>query len=273
MIVSVKGAELYYSTRGEGPVCMVLSSIGTKPYEYQTHASLGDRFRLVYVDLRGSGRSTGEPADLTFDVLADDLEAIRVDLGAERTAVLGHSILGALAIEYSRRRPASVSHVIAAGTPPSGDMALLAAKAAAFFEEDASAERKQVLRDNLAKLPPGAAPGQVMMAQTPLRFFDARFDPAPMLAEAEVKPQFFAHLMGTLAPAWDVTVGSSSLHAPIFIAHGRYDYTVPYVLWEGVAPTLPRATLEIFERSGHQPFFEEPDRFAESLEHWMANHR
>jgi proline iminopeptidase len=272
MIVSVKGAELYSSTRGAGPACVVLSSIGTKPYEHQTPPALSDRLKLVYVDLRGSGRSTGDPADLTFDVLAEDLEAIRAEIGVKRIAVLGHSILGALAVEYARRCPASVSHVIAVGTPPSGDMALLSAKAASFFEEDASEERKRILRDNLAKLPPGASPAEVMVAQTPLRFFDARFDPTPLLAEAEVKPQFFAHLMGTLAPAWDITVGSSSLRVPIFIALGRYDYTVPYALWDGIAPTLPRATLQIFEQSGHQAFFEEPDRFARSVAHWMATH-
>lgn len=273
MILSTKGAELYYSTRGHGPTCVVLSCIGTKPYEYQLPpAALTDRLRLVYVDLRGSGRSTGEPTDLTFDVLAEDLEAIRVELGVERVAVLGHSILGALAIEYSRRCPESVSHAILVGTPPRGDMALLSTKATSFFEEDASDERKQLQRANLAKLPPGASSIQVILAQTPMRFFDARFDPVPLFAEAEVKLPFLAHLMGTLAPAWDITVESSSLRSPIFIAHGRHDYTVPYVLWESVAPTLPRATLQIFEQSGHQPFFEEPDRFASSLATWMSNH-
>ena len=95
MNVSVQGAELYYSTRGNGPACLVLSGIGTEPYERQTPPQLSDRLRLVYVDLRGCGRSTGEITDLTFDVLAGDLEAIRTDLGVERIAVLGHSILGA----------------------------------------------------------------------------------------------------------------------------------------------------------------------------------
>ena len=69
MTVSVNGAELFYSTRGNGPACLVLSGIGTKPYERMTPPQLSDRFRLVYVDLRGSGQSTGEPTDLTFDVL------------------------------------------------------------------------------------------------------------------------------------------------------------------------------------------------------------
>jgi hypothetical protein len=38
MTVSVKGAELFSSTHGEGPVCLFLSGIGAKPYERQMPA-------------------------------------------------------------------------------------------------------------------------------------------------------------------------------------------------------------------------------------------
>lgn len=271
MNVSVDGAELFYSTHGNGPVCLVLSGIGTRPYERQMAPRLSERLRLVYLDLRGSGRSTGEPTALTFDVLTADLEAVRMDLGVERMAVLGHSILGMLALEYGRRSPTSVSHVIAVGTPPTGDFARLSARQALFFEEDASADRKQVLRANRAALPPGAPFLDSFLAETPMRFFDPRFDAAPLFAEAEFKPGLLRHVLGTLAPAWDVTVEARSLQVPILIAQGRYDYTVPYVLWEGIAARLPRATFRMFEHSGHQPFFEEPDQFASALVDWMAS--
>jgi proline iminopeptidase len=270
MKVSVEGAELYCSTRGTGPVCLFLTGIGTAPYEAQTPAALSNRFRLVYVDLRGSGRSTGEGTDLTFDVLAADLEAVRRDFGLERMAVIGHSILGLLAIEYGRRCPDSVSHVVAVGTPPIGDMTRVAARGSAFFAEDASQDRKEVLRNNLASLPPDASLMQTLLAQTPLRFFDSRFDAGPLFAEAVSRPQLLRHVMGTLAPAWDVTFGSSTLRVPTFIAQGRYDYVVPYVLWDGIVAQLPTATFQLFEKSGHQPFFEEPDRFAASLADWMT---
>src|SRR5882724_9824414 len=276
MIVSVHGAELFYSTSGphgnggpERPVCLVLSAIGTLPYERQMLPPLRDALQLVFVDLRGGGRSTGEPADLTFDVLATDLEAVRVDLGVARIAVLGHSILGMLAIEYGRRCPETVSHVITAGASPTGDMAHVAAAAGAFFQVDASEERKQILHDNLARLGPGAAPGQTMLAQTPARFFDPRFDSAPLFAGAVYKPRLLQQAMGTLSLGWDVTVGASSLRVPLFLAHGRYDYIVPYTLWEGLPERLPNATLQLFERSGHQPFFEEPDRFAAAVTDWL----
>jgi proline iminopeptidase len=268
--VSVEGAELHYSARGQGPACLVLSAIGTGPYERLTPRPLSDRLRLVYVDLRGGGQSTGDPAGLSFDVLAADLEAIREDLGVEKVAVLGHSILGMLAIEYGRRCPGTVSHVIAVGTPPSGDMARLSADAAAFFEEDASEDRKRVIRDNLAGLPPGASPGRILLAHTPMRFFDARFDAAPLYAESQFRPRLLQHILATLAPGWDVTASAGSLRVPILLAHGRFDYTVPWVLWKDVAATLPNATLRVFERSGHQPFFEEPDAFTAAVSHWMG---
>lgn len=270
MTVPVQGAELYYSSRGSGHPCLVLSAIGTKPYEIQMPQELADRLQLVFVDLRGGGQSTGDPSGLTFDVLAGDLEAIRVDLGAERIAVLGHSILGALALEYGRRCPGTVSHVITVGTPPRGDMAWGAAQSNAFFAQDASEERKQVLRDNLAALPPDASPGQSLFAQTPMRFFDPRFDAAPLFAGADVKPGLLGHILGPLTSGWDVTATAGSLEVPALLAHGRFDYIVPHVLWDGIPAQFPDATFHLFERSGHQPFVEEPERFAQVVTDWMA---
>ena len=122
MVVSVPGAELFCRTRGSGPVCLVLCNLGTEVVERQILPPLENHLTLVYVDLRGSGQSTGEPGSLTFDALAEDLEAVRRHLGVERVAVFGWSILGALAIEYARRRPETVSQVIAVGTPPKGSI-------------------------------------------------------------------------------------------------------------------------------------------------------
>lgn len=270
MIVPVNGAELFYSTRGAGFPCIVPCILGTKPYEQMTPSPLTDHFRFVYVDLRGGGKSTGNPADLTFDVLASDLEAVRTALGVERVAVLGYSIVGVLAIEYGRRCPGSVSHVILAGTPPTGDVAEMVKAGAAFFEADGSEERKAILKENYAKLPPGTPPTQAVFAQTPMRFFDPRFDALPLFAEADFKPKLFEHVLGPLTSTWNVTADLESLRIPILVAHGRYDYVSPYTMWDGIVAALPDATLHLFERSGHQTFFEEPERFLEVARAWMA---
>ncbi len=271
MIVASKGANLFYTVRGQGPTCLVLSSIGTAPYERLMPEALDDHLQLVFVDLRGGGKSTGNAEDLTFDLLADDLDAIRRALRVERVAVFGHSILGVLAIEYARRRPAHVSHVIAVGTPPSGDMVTLSANATKFFERDASADRKQVLKENLARLPANASLRQTMQAQTPMRFFEARLDTAPLFADSVVNLTLLQHLMGTLTPDWDVTAAAADLTVPMLLALGRYDYTTPHVLWEPVVGLLPDVTARRFEESGHHPFFEEPDLFVDVVTQWMAD--
>jgi proline iminopeptidase len=247
----------------------VLSAVGTKPYEQQMPRQLSDGLQLVFVDLRGGGQSTGDPTVLTFDRVADDLEAIRVDLGVEKVAVIGHSIMGALAIEYGRRCPDAVSHVITVGTPPRGDMAWLAPAAAQFFEQDASEERKGVWRDNLAKLPPGTPLEHSFPAQAPLRFYDAHTNMMRWYQEAIIKPALLTHLLGPLMSDWDVTRDPSSLRVPILLTHGRYDYTVPYTLWEGIETVLATSTRRLFLRSGHQPFLEEPDEFATAVIEWM----
>jgi len=266
--VPVNGAELFYSARGEGPACFVLSA-----YKQPLPPPLSGRMKLVYVDLRGGGKSTGEAPDLTFEVLADDLEAIRADLGVDRIAVLGHSMLGILALEYGRRRSDSVSHVVTVGMPPTGDMGAVAKASASLFERDASEERKAILRENLAALPPNATLAEMLAAQTPTRFYDPRFDARPLFGEPDRKPALRQHLMGTLLPAWRVEAGWQGPCPPIFRAHGRYDYTVPHVMWDGLADALPGATLRLFDRSGHQPFFEEPEAFAEALTEWMSSER
>ena len=270
MRVEVDGAELFYSTRGAGFPCIVPCILGTKPYERLTPAPLTDLFQFVYVDLRGGDQSTGDPGTLTFDVLAGDFEAVRTHLGLERVAVLGYSILGVLAIEYARRCPGSVSHVIAAGTPPIGDLPQMAKAAAAFFEAEGSAERKAILRENYASLPPGTPPERAVFAQTPMRFFDPRFDAVALFAEAVFKPALFEHVLGPLTAAWNIASDRKSLRVPILVAHGRHDYVIPYTMWDGIIDTLPDATLHLFEHSGHQAFFEEPERFVEVVRGWMA---
>lgn len=270
MVVSVDGAELFYSTRGAGVPCIVPCLIGTKQFERMTPAPLTNFFQFIYVDLRGGGKSTGDPSQLTFDLLAADFEAVRMDVGVERVAVLGYSISGVLALEYGRRCADAVSHVITAGTPPTGDMSKMAQAATAFFEADGSEERKSIRQENYGKLPPGTPPTQAVFAQTPTRYFDPRFDAMPLFAEADFKPKLFERVLGPLTAKWDVTADLKSLCVPILLAHGRYDYVSPYTMWDGIVDALPEAAMYLFERSGHQPFFEEPERFVEVVREWMA---
>ena len=57
MKVAVDGAELFYTTHGSGPTCLVLSAIGTVPYERQMAPQIMDHLTMVYIDLWTCPRS------------------------------------------------------------------------------------------------------------------------------------------------------------------------------------------------------------------------
>lgn len=269
MIAASAGADIHFTTRGRGPACIVLSAIGVVPYERMLPSLLDEHLQLVFVDPRGSGESTGDPADLSFDQLADDIDAVRVALNLDRVAVFGHSIVGALALEYAVRRPEHVSHVITVGLPPHGDMGEVSSTAIALFEQEASAERKAALQSNLAAINESTTDGQAMLAYTPMRFYDPHFDAAHLFAGSSMKPAFLQHVFSTLVPEWRADVALPMLRAPLLLAQGRYDYASPAALWNDVLPSHLIATPHVFERSGHQPFVEEPEEFSRVLLNWM----
>ena len=51
-------------------------------------------------------------------------------------------------------------------------------------------------------------------------------------------------------------------------SRAEYQFNCPYTLWEDHLHKLPRHTYVLFERSGHTPQFEEPDRFDDMLLTW-----
>jgi pimeloyl-ACP methyl ester carboxylesterase len=86
---------------------------------------LAPRFRVVFYDQRGTGKS-GTPRDDAFDVphQVGDLEALRRRLGAPEVDLLGHSFGGLIAAAYAARYPQHVSRLVLAGALPADAIAI-----------------------------------------------------------------------------------------------------------------------------------------------------
>jgi proline iminopeptidase len=52
------------------------------------------------------------------------------------------------------------------------------------------------------------------------------------------------------------------IKAPTLVGVGRHDPQTPWPDNAAIAAALPAGRLEVFERSGHYPYLEEPERFA-----------
>ena len=81
---------------------------------------LGDEFRLLYVDERGQGRSDRvDPATLSLEVFARDVDLLAEALGLDEFALLGHSFGAIIATWHATELGTAAAYVISGGAESS----------------------------------------------------------------------------------------------------------------------------------------------------------
>ena len=76
--------------------------------------------------------------------------------------------------------------------------------------------------------------------------------------------------MGTLKD-WTVVDQVHKITAPTLLVSGRYDEATPATV-QPFFDNIPDVQWEIFEESSHMPFVEEPDRYMQVVEEFLAAH-
>ena len=99
------GVRLFAVEEGSGPVVIMLhGGMANHLAALPLIAPLGERYRIIAPDLRGSGKSwCGGP--LTFDELADDVERLLDHIGVDRAVVGGVSSGSGVAVRFALRHP------------------------------------------------------------------------------------------------------------------------------------------------------------------------
>ena len=274
--VRVTGATLRYVIEGKGRPCLVVGS--SVYYPRILSNTLRQHLRLIFLDLRHfvPSEPSLEPSLVTLDTYAADIETTRRQLGLGAVLVMGHSIHGNIALEYARRYPTTTSGVIVIGSPPVG-VRKMGEAAKQFWETDASDQRKQLLQKNwegarprLEALSPSDRFIREYVLNGPKYWYNPAYDASAMWKGMEVNMAIVGQLFGVLFAEYDLAQSPSSLKAPVFLALGRYDYVVPYTLWDSERSKLPRLSYNLFERSGHTPQVEEAVNFDATLLKWLA---
>ena len=116
--VDVGGVALRYEVAGQGrPVVLIHAGIAHRGMWDDQVPAFAEHFQVIRYDLRGFGE-TG-PATGEYSHRAD-LAALLAHLGIERTALLGCSKGGGLALDYALEHPEQVSALVLVGASPSG---------------------------------------------------------------------------------------------------------------------------------------------------------
>jgi pimeloyl-ACP methyl ester carboxylesterase len=258
---------------GEGDPVVFLHGITSSARTWEPFlAALPDRVRGVAYDMLGNGYTElhGTLRSLTYEDLARQLVEVADQLGIDRFAGVGHSMGCAPLLRVAWQQPGRVRGLLLESPTALGRPKLAAPM-------------------RLARFGPGrlllelTATPRVLRAQArkALREFAGRDADDQMIereaghAIARPKQQVrgFIDLIGhsdPRAPAADVD-RYGRITAPVWILRGSEDLDwMPESREDHFRELIPAARIIRWEGVGHAPHIQEPDRFAELLDEFVA---
>ena len=276
--ITVDGFKLRYIIEGTGIPTLV---IGSATFHSRTFSRrLRDHLKLIFVDMKDNVPTDTaiNVEEFTMDAAVDDVENIRKALGLEKMAVMGHSMFALMALEYAKKYPERTSHVIMIAMSPHFNDSTFTA-GSEYWESQASEERKLVWKQNqeelteeiLSSLSPGERFIKRYVADGPTRWYNATYDASWLWEGVQLNMDILNHHYDPVLREYDITKGLERVTMPVFLAVGRYDYLLPYSLWDEFKPQMPTLSYYLFEKSGHHPMLEEQELFDKKLIEWVSS--
>ena len=261
--VEANGIRMAYAESGSGADVLVLlhGFTGAKE-DFSDHldplADLG--WRVVAPDLRGHGETTAPPGleQYSFDLMRADVEAFADALGVGRAVLLGHSMGGVVAQHLARSEPDRLRGLVLMDTThgPSGmDPDLVEAGIELVRDEGIGS-----LADLLA-LAPGVNSTVAHQRLIRERRGFADFGDRKLRA---VSADMFRAMARQLLDRTSELASLGTVSVPTLVMVGELDE--PFVQpSRELAATIPPARLVEIPGAGHNPQFENPERWLAAM--------
>ncbi|MDY6916744.1 MAG: alpha/beta hydrolase [Chloroflexota bacterium] len=115
----VNGVTLHYEDVGEGPAIILLHGYTGSHQDWAAQIPvLSGRYRVIAVDQRGHAQSEApsSAADYSVKIMAEDAHALLKHLGIGKSAIMGHSMGGFMALELVLKYPDVVTALVLVDT-------------------------------------------------------------------------------------------------------------------------------------------------------------
>ncbi|TCL62122.1 alpha/beta hydrolase [Rhizobium sp. BK251] len=276
----INDIDLCYHVHGEGPLVFATSpgwGVGAG-YLQRGFEPLLDRFKVVFIDTRGSGGSSWPESDETMGSsnMADDIEALRKHLQLDQIDLLGHSNGGAIAISFAQRYARHCRKLVLVDSQLIGFNAedaiknfLVGAATDTRYREAAEFAGLPVPTTDeeftawLLKLMPLYFNDPSRHMQTFVDTLDGQVHAAAFHAQNAIDDQP-GHAQAPLL---------SHILAETLVMVGRHDWVCPPIVSQEIAAGIPDARLVIYEDTGHMPWVEEREQFFADLREFLLRGR
>src|SRR4051794_19728872 len=267
MRVQVDGARLFFDVQGallrpDGPwlrevptVVIVHTGPGADHTPYKEHIgpALAEVAQVVYVDLRGCGRSDlGTPDDWNVERWSSDLHALLQRLDVERPVVLGAGWGAYTALRYAQRWPDELSKLVLVNPTARVEVGRIVAR----FEELGGVRAGAAAREFLEH--PTELTVATYMRECFVLMVLPAYASALMLTPIWNLP-LAIHWTRTELPEIDLRPGLASIAAPTLVVGGTDDPQYPREAIEEVVQSLQAVEVAWYVGARHSVFRDAPD--------------
>lgn len=264
-MADVNGAQLYYEVAGEGhPFVMVHAGICDSRMWDPQFEYFAQRYRVIRYDMRGFGKSTCPPGAAA---LRDDLYGVLRFLGVQRAYVMGCSMGGGAAIDFTLDHPEMVGALIPVCAGLGGFETDAEDEYAQLWPQVEAAEKAgnldEVNRLELSVFVSGhgrsaeqVAPG---VYQKVWEMNDNNLRRGGELGQVQFQ-RLDPPAAGRLA----------DIHAPTLIIEGELDERVTLIMGEAMAAGIQGSQLVVMPGVAHVPSMEKPAEFNRLVEDFLS---
>jgi pimeloyl-ACP methyl ester carboxylesterase len=268
---TVHGRSVSYVEAGSGQLLLLIHGMAGNAENWKSVIEpLALRNAVIAPDFPGHGFSEPGTGDYSLGSLASGLRDLMLTLGHERATLVGHSLGGGVALQFTYQFPEMVERLVLVSSGGLGPDVSPILRAAALPGADlfisatagVGARAGSLLGGAFAKLGlhPSADVAEVARGYA-------------SLADPERRKAFLATLRsvvgteGQRVAALDLLYLADAL--PVLIVWGDRDPIIPVEHAEDAHRELPNSRLEIFEGVGHVPQLESPGSFISALERFL----
>jgi pimeloyl-ACP methyl ester carboxylesterase len=269
--IVLHGDRISYRIAGQGPVILLIHGIaGTAATWTAVQERLAERFTTIAPDMPGHGVSDKPVGDYSLGNLASTLRDLLVALGHERATLVGHSLGGGVAMQFSYQFPAQTERLILVSSGGLGRDVNLILRAACLPGADLFLA---TVAGPLAAA--GSSIGRVLgrVGWRPAPDLQEVASGFASLADTSTRTAFLHTLRSVVGTTGQRVNASNRLYLaaemPTLLIWGENDPIIPAHHAQSAHERMPGSRLITFAGSGHMPHLDEPTRFAAALLDFM----
>ena len=266
--ITLHGHRVAYRCAGSGPAIVLVHGITSTSATWErVMPYLATRFTVIAPDLIGHGESAKPRGDYSLGAYASGVRDVMVALGHDRATFVGHSLGGGVVMQMAYQFPERCERLVLVDSGGLGREVHLLLRSATL-------PLSEVVLPLLASTPLLDAGRSVS------RFFGrlglrTGTDVAELarghasLSDRDARAAFVHTLRTIVDPGGQRVNATDRLYlaenVPFMLIWGRRDRIIPVEHGLAAHELVPSSRLEVFERAGHFPHVDDPQRFLDVL--------